>query len=242
MGQRTVLFELAHDVGNRRGLLADRDVNTFDAGGLLIDDRVDRHRSLAGLTIADDQLTLAAADRDHRVDRLEAGLHRLVDGLARDDAGRDFLDRRGAGGSDRALAIDRTAERIDDAAKQRFADRHFENAAGGLHRVAFLQMLVVAKHDGADRVALEIQREAESGFASRAGEFQHFALQGIAQAVDADDAVLQRDDGAGVPGLGRRFKILDAGLDEIADFGRIQLHVYAFVTWTERASAPLINS
>ena len=35
-----------------------------------------RDRGLAGLAVADDQLALAAADRDHRVDGLEAGLHR----------------------------------------------------------------------------------------------------------------------------------------------------------------------
>ena len=61
-----------------RLLLADRDVDALNAGGLLVDDRVDRHRGLAGLAVADDQLALAAADRDHRVDRLVAGLHRLA--------------------------------------------------------------------------------------------------------------------------------------------------------------------
>jgi len=32
---------------------------------------------LAGLTVADDQLALAATYRHHRVDGLETGLHRL---------------------------------------------------------------------------------------------------------------------------------------------------------------------
>ena len=51
-------------------------------------------RGLAGLAVADDQLALAAADRHHAVDRLEAGLHRLAHRLAIHDAGRDALDRR----------------------------------------------------------------------------------------------------------------------------------------------------
>ena len=59
---------------------------------LLVDDRVDDHRGLAGLAVTDDQLALAAADRDQRVDRLQAGLHRLMHRLARDDAGRLDLD------------------------------------------------------------------------------------------------------------------------------------------------------
>ena len=45
-----------------------------------------RDGGLAGLAVADDQLALAAADGDERVERLEAGLHRLVHRLARDDA------------------------------------------------------------------------------------------------------------------------------------------------------------
>ena len=74
--------------GHRRVLLADRDVDAHDAVTLLVDDRVDRDGRLAGLAVADDELTLAAADRRHRVDRLDAGLERLVHGLAADDAGR----------------------------------------------------------------------------------------------------------------------------------------------------------
>jgi hypothetical protein len=53
----------------------------------LVEDRVDRDRGLAGLAVADDQLTLAAADRHHAVDRLQAGLHRLANRLAIGDAG-----------------------------------------------------------------------------------------------------------------------------------------------------------
>ena len=54
---------------------------------LLVDDRVDGDGGLAGLAVADDELALAAADGDHRVDGLDAGLQRLLDRLALDDAG-----------------------------------------------------------------------------------------------------------------------------------------------------------
>ena len=66
-------------------------------GGLvqagLVDDRVHADGRLAGRTVADDQFALAAANRDHRVNRHDAGLHRLADGFALDDAGRNFFDR-----------------------------------------------------------------------------------------------------------------------------------------------------
>ncbi len=83
---RAVLFELADDLRHGRALLADGDVDAVEllalvgAGVdfLLVDEGVDRDGGLAGLAVADDQLALAAADGDERVDRLEAGLHGLA--------------------------------------------------------------------------------------------------------------------------------------------------------------------
>src|SRR5436190_595252 len=76
-------------------------------------------------------------------------------------AGRDLLDRVGHLGRERALAVDRLAERVHDAADELRADGHLEDAAGRFHRVALGDVLVGSEHDGADRVALEVQREAE---------------------------------------------------------------------------------
>ena len=64
---------------------------------LLIDDRVDGDGRLAGLAVADDQLALAAADRRHGVDGLDAGLQRLIDRLPAGDAGGDRFDRPASG-------------------------------------------------------------------------------------------------------------------------------------------------
>ena len=58
---------------------------------------------------------------------------------ALDDAGRDLLDRIIDVGLDRALAVERLAERVDDAAEQRLADRHLQQLAGRLDFVAFLE-------------------------------------------------------------------------------------------------------
>ncbi len=124
--ERAVLGERLGDLHDRRHALADRDVDGHDARVLVVDDRVDRDRRLAGLAVADDQLALAAADRDHRVDRLQAGLQRLRDGLALDDAGSLELGRAHLGRGDVALAVERVAERVDDAAEQRLADGDLE--------------------------------------------------------------------------------------------------------------------
>src|SRR5207342_3638442 len=209
----------AHDVGDGRVLLADRDVDALNAGVLLVDDRVDRHGGLAGLAVADDQLALATSDRDHRVDRLVAGLHRLVDRLAPDHARGNGFNRGRELGFDRALAVDRFAECVDDAAEQFRTDRHFEDAAGGLGGVALAQVLVVAQDHGADRVAFQVQCERVGGV----GQLDHFALHHVGEAVDAHDAVGHRGHGAFVARFGGQLDLLDAGLDQFADFGRVEL-------------------
>ena len=104
----------------------------------LVDDRVDADGGLAGRTVADDQFALAAADRDHRVNRHDAGLHRLADGFAADDAGRDLFHRIGNVALDRPFAVHRLAEGIDHAAQQSLADGHLKQLAGGADFLAFL--------------------------------------------------------------------------------------------------------
>ncbi len=220
---RAVLFELAYHVGNRRLLLTDCDVNALNARGLLVDDRIDSEGGLTGLTVTDDELALTAANGDHRVDSLISGLHRLAHRLTVDHARRHALDRRGAGGFDRTLAIDRIAECIDDATEQLWAHRHFENASGRLDRIAFFQRFVVAEHDGADRILLEVQRETEQV----PRELDHFAVANIGQAVDTANAVGHRNDRTDVAGFRRRFELFDSLLDEIRDLGCLDGHVWS---------------
>ncbi len=101
-----VLFEFAHHRSDGRVLLADGDVDTLNAGTLLVDDGVDGDSGFTRLAVTDDQLALAASDRHHGVDGLEAGLHRFIDRFTFDNARRDFFDRRTEIGFNRPLAVD----------------------------------------------------------------------------------------------------------------------------------------
>ncbi len=215
-----VFFQLAHDTGDGGVLLPHGHVDALDAGALLVDDRVDGHRGLAGLAVADDQLALAAAHRHHGVDGLQAGLHRLVDRFTLDDARGDLLDRRGQLGVDGALAVDGIAQGVDHATQQGLAHRHFEDLAGALDAVAFADALVFTQDHRAHGVALQVEGHAEH----IAGELDHLPLHDIGQAMHAGDAVGQADHGAFGASLGDGFEVLDAALDEFADFRWIELH------------------
>ena len=76
--ERAVLFQSLDELRNCRTLLPDGHIHAIEllalvvalVEGLLVQDRVQRDGGLTGLAVADDQLALAAADRDQRVDGL----------------------------------------------------------------------------------------------------------------------------------------------------------------------------
>ena len=70
-------------MGDRRTLLTDRDVNANDIAALLVDDSINGHRGFTRLAVTDDELALSATNGNHAVDRLQAGLQWLFNGLAR---------------------------------------------------------------------------------------------------------------------------------------------------------------
>src|SRR5204863_1613712 len=100
--------------------------------------------------VADDELALAAADGDQRIDGLEAGRHRLMHRLARDDARRLDVDALAHVRLDGPLAVDGVAESVDDPAEQALAHRNLHDRSGALDGVAFLDAAVVAEDDDAD--------------------------------------------------------------------------------------------
>ena len=212
--------EALDDLRDGRALLADGDVEAVHVAALLVDDGVDGDGGLAGLAVADDQLALAAADGDHRVDGLEAGLHRLLHRLALDDAGRLELDAAGVRRVDRALAVDRLAERVDDAAEQRLADRHLGDAAGAPDLVALADLLRLAEDGGADVVLFEVEHQA----VDVVRELQQLAGGGLVEAVDAGDAVAGGQHAAGLAHLDVALVLLDLALDDVADFRGADFH------------------
>src|SRR5690606_34274702 len=222
--QRARLFEGLDDLGHGRALLTDGDVDAVQlgrlvvrlVGRLLVQDGVDGDGGLADLTVANDQLALAAADRDQGVDGLHARLHRLVNRFTRDDAGGLHVDAATLGELDRALAVDRLAQRVDDAAQQALADRHVHDLAQAAHVVALGDGGVRAEDHGADVVALQVQGHAlHAGL----GELDHFTRLDVVQAVDARDAVADRQHLADVGNVGFYAEVGDLRLEDGRDFG-----------------------
>ena len=85
-------------------------------------------------------------------------------------------------------------ERVDDAAKQTFANRHLEELASGADFLPFLDAGVIAENNGADLGLFKVQRQAGDAVA----EVEHFVKHGVGQALDLGDAVADFPHGADV--------------------------------------------
>src|SRR5207237_1863498 len=93
-----------------RTLLADPAVDANNVAALLIDDGVEDHRGLPGLAVADDQLALAAPDRNHAVNRFDARLQRLAHRLAIDEPRGKALERVAQVADNGTLGVERLAQ------------------------------------------------------------------------------------------------------------------------------------
>ncbi len=240
--ERAIVLEDLDELRHGRALLADGDVDAVElvafrgAGGmrrLLVEEGVENDGGLAGLAIADDQLALAAADRDQRVDGLEAGRHRLMHRFARQDARRLHVDAATLGELDRALAIDRIAQRVDDAAEQALADGGIDDRAGPLDGVAFLDAAVVAEDHDADIVGFEVQRHALDA----ARELDELTGLHIVEAIDAGDAVADAEHLADFGNFGFLAEILDLVLEDRRNFRGFDVHyptsfIAIFIAWS----------
>ena len=215
-----------HQVCHGGAFLADGNVNADDVLALLVDDGIGRDGGLAGLAVTDDQLTLAAADGDHGVDGLDAGLQRLLDGLALDDAGRTALNGAVLGGLDGACAVNGLAQCVDHAADHGFAHRHGHDLAGALDDAALFDADVGAQQNDGDRVFLQVLGHAVFAVV----KLEQLTCHAFFQTTGPGDAVAHHNDRAGLALLDGIFVMLDLRTDDLGDLFRFQLHLCLFTT------------
>src|SRR5690606_28997597 len=113
-----VATQRVEELCDGRAALADRAVNADDPFAALVDDRIERDGRFAGLAVSEDQLALAATDRQQRIDDLQSRLQRLRDGRALQNRRRRPLDRPSLPRADRAALIDGVTECVHYAAEQ----------------------------------------------------------------------------------------------------------------------------
>src|SRR5262249_18302945 len=150
---------------------------------------------------------LPAADGDHRVDGLDARLHRRVHRRAQHHARRDHLDRPCRHRAwQRTLAIQRCTERIDYATDQFRSHWYRGNATGSSYLVAFLDVGVWPNNHDADRFLFEVECDAHHVLL---GELDRLQRADVAQAIHAGDTVADLHNRADLACLHGRREVLD---------------------------------
>ena len=126
---------------------------------------------------------------------------------------------------DRRAAVDRLAERVDDAADQLVADGHARDAARATDGLAFRDELPVAEQRGADVVLLEVERDAGDAVL----ELEHLHRDGALEPVDAGDPVADLEHRPDLGEIGLDGEVLDPLLEDGGDLVGAELHRCPFV-------------
>ena len=188
--ESTVLGKRLANIRDRGGLLADGHVHADHALATLVDDGIDGDGGLAGLAVTDDELALAAADRDHRVDGEQTRLHGLAHRGALDDARGLELDGATMRLADAALAIDGLTKRVDDTTEHAATHGDVHNTTGGAAGVALLDGVDIAEQNGADLFAVEVLSQAVHGLArDGAGELKELTGHRAFETEDVSDTI-----------------------------------------------------
>src|SRR6185437_12959511 len=202
---RAVIGKQLHHLCNRRTLLSDGAVDTNQIATLVVDDGVDRDSRLSRLAIANDQLALAAANRNHAVDGLQTRRHWFAHRLSLDDTGSESLQRNILCGRDGSFVVDWLAERVHYAADHGIANRHAHDAPRALYLVAFFDFGVVAQKHHADLVFFQVHGNARHITRER----EQLPGHDLLQAVHTSNAVAEGDDSTDLIDSNLGFVILD---------------------------------
>jgi hypothetical protein len=109
----------------------------------LVNNSIDSNSSLTKLTVADDQFALAATDRHHAsIALIPVCSGWLTDWRVITPEQFFQLDKKPRKRS--GLCRHRLAERVNNAANQSFANRHFKNTAGRSHFGAFANLFIIS--------------------------------------------------------------------------------------------------
>ncbi|OIQ76275.1 hypothetical protein GALL_420540 [mine drainage metagenome] len=126
----------------------------------MVEDGVHRNGGLTGLPVTQNQLALAATYGNEGIHHFQTGLQGHGDRRALHDGCCGPLNRQTLRCRDRALAVQRSAQRVDDTPQQTLPHCHVHDTPRALHRVARAQLPIIAQQDHANFVLIHIKGNA----------------------------------------------------------------------------------
>lgn len=201
-----VLLQGLDQLGNGGSLLAHSDVDTVQLLGLvsavvpslLVQDGVNGNGGLTGLSVTNDQLSLASTDWHQSVDGLKTGLHWLVDGSSWQDTWGLGLGLGGGGSVQWSLTVDWVTQTVNNTAQQLRTNRNLNNLTGSLDWLRLLDGGVRTEQDNTDLASLQVQGHTLD---TRRKLNQLTGLD-IVQTEDTGDTVTDRQNSTGFVQVG----------------------------------------
>ncbi len=198
--------------------MADTAIDANHIAAALVDDCVDRNRSLACLTIAQQQLPLTTADRDHGVNDFQAGLQRDRHRSTLHDWRRIAFARFAWQIVKRPTTIQWPTNGIHHPAKKLIADGGVQHGVHSLHPRSCGDSIAGIQQHTTDLVGIQVERVAKM----TTSEPKHFVDLDVWQTVHACDPALDFFDGTDfgdrqLPGLRlhRLAKLVSSGFERV---------------------------
>ncbi len=157
--QRSSLLEFCDDARHRISALANRTIDGYNVR-TLIEDRIDRDRGLADLTISQNELSLATPDRYRRIDRLDPRRKRDVDSGPVDNRGRGPLDRPPASVCHSRLTVQGPSQGINNPTEKALSDRRVNDTMGAAHVVAGTELVSSTEENNPASADLDVGSHA----------------------------------------------------------------------------------
>ena len=148
----------------------------------LVDHCVECDCGLTGLAVTNDQLALATANREHRIDAHNTSHQWLVHALAAHHADRLTLDEAALRSSNSWATIKRLTEWVHHAAKQLLANWHTQHLTLELDAVASSHTLVATKQHSTNFIFHQVEGKClnDTCFGLY---LEHLAIASMAQAM-----------------------------------------------------------
>ena len=214
--------------------MSDGDVNADYVFALLIDNGIDGKSGFTGLSVADDKLTLAAADRNKAVYGFITGLERGVNGFSFNNTVSFlfyltvFLCLNGA------FAVYGLTQCVDNSANHGFADRNGNNLSGAADFVALDDIAVIAEEHAAYVVLFKVLNHA----VNLSGKLNKLARHCIVKPVNSRDTVADLNNRAVLRGFKAALIISDLFFDQLVYFIGSEIHrnffmpLFLIIVWS----------
>jgi len=161
-----------------------------------------------------------------------------VNGLATHDARRLDLHASLLGVGQRALAVDRLAEGVDDASQEAVANGQRQDVAGGPHRLALLDVVDLAEDHRTDGCLVEVQGETERA----ALELEQLVDRRVGQTRHAGDAVADLEDPTNLALFKAGGEPVEVLADRFGDVRRVDREFGHGVSLSSLARMPLAGA